>query len=551
MHTQTHAMPSVNAVAGSVIVGLVLGGALGGALGCSDGESGRAPPVAPARNEMADAGPDPSVLPVVMLDVPNMTPAMFTLFGAKVPGRIRVVESHDGQHREATDLMARPAALESRIAISMRGNSSTSYPLVEWANNATGFHQRSYSIELRNEGNQPQEGALVGMPADADWALVGCWNDKTCMRNALVYRIGQELGRWNPRLRFVEVYFNGDYIGIYQLVEPTRRGSHRVNVPKVADDTTQGDLTGGYIFRREGPGRKSATAMPPVFDWLSPTTAPGPYKTQNVYSYHYPSEDSITPAQRMYLHDYVARFEQLMQAPDWSSAYPTKIDVLSWIDYALVNELSHNIDAYWKSLFFVKEPDARGGRLSVSPLWDYNMGFGNADYREGWKTDRLNIKVMQEFGGECDYQGRMIEGPPMCDVGCCTEACDATKGRCWNMPVVPFYWDNLWKDPPFLDQLKCRWLDLRKGPLRMSFIDARLQEWKAALAPRAMPRHLARWPELLKSVWANPYVVDPTSAPIPGETNAEFFEREVTWMRNWVAARINFLDASLPGTCTR
>ncbi len=538
---------------------LVLAAALAGAFACNDGESPRPAPVAPERGADAGASDGPSavtsgVLPVVVLDVPGMTPAMFESFAPKVQGRIRVVESHDGKHKEVADLLSRPAALDSRIAISMRGNSSTSFPLVTWANNVTGFHQRSYSIELRDEMDRPKDGQMLDLPGDPDWALVACWNDKTCMRNAITYRIGQEFGRWNPRLRFVEVYFNGDYIGIYQLVEPTRRGSNRVNVPKVADDASLGDLTGGYIFRREGPGRKSATAMPPVMDWVSPTTAPGVYKTQNIYSYHYPPEDGITPAQRTYLHDYVARFEQMMQGPDFASpetGYPAKLDVQSWIDYALVNELSHNIDSYWKSLFFVKDSDARGGRLAVSPLWDYNMGYGNADYREGWKTDLLNIKMMQDFGGECDYQGRISEAPPVCDVGCCKETCDSKTQRCWNLPVVPFYWDNLWKDPAFLDQLKCRWLDLRKGPIRMGFIDAQIEAWKSQLAPLAMPRHLARWPELLKYVWANPYVVDPSSAPIRGETNAQFFEREVTWFRNWIAARINFLDASLPGTCKR
>ena len=517
-----------------------------GALGCSDGEKPGSQAVNPER------APAAGVLPVVILDVPNMHPSTFKLFGPKVAGRIRVVEDHDGKYDDLSDLMSRPVALDSRIAIRMRGNSSTSYPLVTWAENATGFHQRSYSIELRDGLDKQKQASMLGLPADADWALIGCWNDKTCMRNALHLPVGQGLGRWKPQLRFVEVYYNGDYIGIYQLVEPTRRGSHRVNVPKVADDASMGDITGGYIFRREGPGRKSATAMGTVMDWLSPTTAPGLYKTQNVYSYHYPPEDTITTAQRMYLHDFVARFEQQMQAPDWASpqtGYPTKLDVISWIDYAIVNELTHNIDSYWKSLFFVKDSDARGGRVSISPLWDFNMGFGNADYRDGWRTDRLNIKVMQDFGGECDYQGRMIEGPPMCDVGCCKETCDSKTARCWNMPVVPFYWDNLWKDPPFINALKCRWLELRQGPLRLSELDAHIQEWKDQLAPLAMPRHLARWPELLKSVWANPYKVDPTSAPIPGETNAQFFQREVTWLRNWLVARINFLDASLPGTC--
>jgi hypothetical protein len=515
-------------------------------LACTDGDGASAPAsVAPER-------PKEGVLPVVVLDVPNMTPAMFKLFGPKYPGRVRVIEDHDGKFKELTDLMSRPVALDSRIGINMRGNSSTSFPLVTWADNATGFHQRSYSIELRDDKDQPAEASMVGLPEDPDWALVGCWNDKTCMRNAITYRIGREFGRWNPQLRFVEVFFNGDYIGIYQLVEPTRRGKHRVNVPKVADDASLGDITGGYIFRREGPGRKSATAMGVVMDWVSPVTAPGMYKTQNIYSYHYPPEDTITTAQRMYLHDYVARFETWMQAPDFASpetGYRSKLDVPSWVDYAIANELTHNIDSYWKSVFFVKDSDARGGRLSVNPLWDFNMGYGNADYRDGWRPDRLNIKIMQAFGGECDYQGRIVPGPPICDVGCCKDPCDSKTLRCWSLPVVPYYWDNLWKDPAFLSDLKCRWLDLRKGPIRLSFIDARLQEWTRELAPLAMPRHLARWPELLKSVWANPYKVDPTSAPIPGETNAEFFQREVTWLRNWIVARINYLDAALPGTC--
>jgi hypothetical protein len=520
--------------------------ALVGLFACTSADKGDPAPTSDRSN--------PAILPVVVLDVPNMHPSMFKLFGPKFPGRLRLVEDHDGRHRDLADLLSRPVSVDSRIGISMRGNSSTSYPLVTWADNATGFHQRSYSVEFRDEADQQKEVSMLGLPEDPDWALIGCWNDKTCMRNALPYLIGQDLGRWNPKLRFVEVYWNGDYIGIYQLVEPTRRGKHRVNVPKVADDPSLGDMTGGYIFRREGPGRKSATAMPPVMDWVSPTTAPGTYKTQNVYSYHYPPEDTITPAQKGYLHKYVADFEQWMQAPDWNdpqTGYPARLDVLSWIDYALMNELTHNVDAYWKSVFFVKASDAQGGRLGVSPLWDYNMGFGNADYRDGWRPDRLNHKIMLAFGGECDYQGRIAEAPPVCDVGCCKDTCDSTKQRCWNLPVVPFYWESLWKDPAFLNQLKCRWLDLRQGPIRMAFIDWQIDAWKRQLAPLAMPRHLARWPELLRSVWANPYKVDPTSAPIPGETNAQFFEREVTWFRNWIAARINYLDAALPGTCMR
>jgi hypothetical protein len=516
-----------------------------------------APPPTPARADggaaVSDGGtPTGAVLPVVILDVPNMTPGMFKLFGAKVTGTIRIIEDHDGHFKELKDLDKRPSAVQGPMGISLRGNSSTNYPLVTWADNATGFLQRSYSIELRDKMGNEAAAPVLGMPSDGDWALIGCWNDKTCMRNALPYQMGQDFGRWSPRLRFVEVFFNGDYIGIYQLVEPARRSKDRIDVPKVADDPSTGDVTGGYIFRREGPGKKSATAMGVAFDWISPTIAPGLYPNQQVYTYHYPGEDVITPAQKTYLQSYVAGFEEMMKGADWNNAmtgYPAKIDVTSWIDYALMNELTQNVDAYFKSVYYVKEPDSKGGRLRLDPLWDYNMGFGNADYREGWKTNVLNVTAALAYGGECDYQGRFTKAPPICDVGCCTAMCDKTKQRCWNLPVLPFYWEKLWKDPAFLNQLQCRWRDLRKGPLSMSFVDARLKEWHDQLAPLAVPRHLQRWPELLKTVWANPYTVDPTSAPIKGETNAQFFDREVTWLRNWVQARVNFLDASLPGTC--
>ena len=149
---------------------------------------------------------------------------------------------------------------------------------------------------------------------------------------------------------------------------------------------------------------------------------------------------------------------------------------------------------------------------------------------------------MQAFGGECDYQGRIAKAPPICDVGCCTATCDPKMQRCWNLPVVPFYWDNLWKDPAFLNGMKCRWLDLRKGPIRMQAIDERIDEWKKQLAPLAMPRHLAKWPELLKSVWANPYKVDPTSAPDPGRD-----QRRVLRARGHLVAQLDRRPHQLPG----
>jgi len=51
--------------------------------------------------------------------------------------------------------------------------------------------------------------------------------------------------RWQPDARYVEVYLNGDYIGVYQLIERIKRGKDRVDINKLDKDDTSGDaLTG-------------------------------------------------------------------------------------------------------------------------------------------------------------------------------------------------------------------------------------------------------------------------------------------------------------------
>jgi hypothetical protein len=313
-----------------------------------------------------------------------------------------------------------------------------------------------------------------------------------------------------------------------------------------------GDLTGGYIFRREGSGKGRVTAVPP-FDWLSAEKSPDQYGNQILYTYHYPKEDVITPAQKTYLQGFVAKFEAMMKSPDWASptkGYPAAIDVTSWVDYVLMSELSNNVDSYWKSVYYAKEPEAAGGKLHIMPLWDYNIAFGNTDYREGWKTDILNTTAQRNYGGECEYQQWLPRKPPLCAVDCCQPTCKLPS-RCWNTPLIPFYWEKLLADKAFQTELKCRWRDLRKGPISTAFVDARFDEWKKQIAPLAVPRHLKQWPLLLGKVMPNPYDVDKTSAPVPGETPAQFFEREVTWLRNWIDRRIKWLDANLPGTCDR
>jgi hypothetical protein len=337
--------------------------------------------------------------------------------------------------------------------------------------------------------------------------------------------MARQFGRWNPKLRFVELYLDGQYNGIYQLVEVVRQDRRRVDVPKPALNADLGDITGGYIFRREAGGKGGPTNKP-VIDWLSPTKGPG--GQQIVYTYHYPKETTISDQQKAYIRDHMARFEAAVMAGDDLGQW---IDTTSFLDYALLNEITNNVDAYWKSVYIVKQSDRLGGKLSLTPSWDFNLAFGNADYREGWKVDAWAYKIAR-WGGGCTT---FLPAP----AGCAACAGGLT---CANVSLGLFWMDKLWTDPVFLDAMKCRWQELRKTAFDPDRIAIQIEAWRRELAP-AMKRHFARWERLLTYNWPNWYVSSRT-----GDAG-DFFDDEVDFLKNWVANRIRWLDRSLPGTC--
>ena len=102
-----------------------------------------------------------------------------------------------------------------------------------------------------------------------------------------------------PRCRFVEVFLDDEYQGVYLLVEKIKRDKNRVNVTKASD----ADVTGGYIFKLD--------KFNPFFDigWESPHTPTGPVVFPNTYLFVYPKPESITTAQSEYLTQWFTNIE--------------------------------------------------------------------------------------------------------------------------------------------------------------------------------------------------------------------------------------------------
>jgi hypothetical protein len=416
-----------------------------------------------------------SVLPVLQLDLGGKEITQ----GSETDGTLSVIEQHDGS---LTNLSAAPRSVQSRVTVEVQGDTSAR------------LDKKSFRFELHDDMGEERDLALAGMPAGSDWVLHSCGSDRTCLRNVLVYALGREFGRYAPRTRFTELFVNGDYRGIYVLVERIRRGKNRVDVPRPSP-TAAGDITGGYIFRMDlGEGHPSD---PVLRDWVSPVTP-------TVYSYLYPRFNQITPEQKAYLQDHVRRFELMMRSDAWNQAsgYRAWLDVPSWVDFALMQELAVNPDAYFKSVYLQKWPAARGNRIALGPFWDFDLAFGVADFRDARNT-KAWMHRMNLFGAE------LVPYDPPRDV-----------------PYVPEYWERLWADPAFHRDLRCRWQELRQGPLELGRVHTMIDRWATQLTA-AQPRDAALW----------------------GNPPANAYQGEVDMLKQFLGTRMAWMDTNLPGRC--
>ncbi|MFN8155369.1 MAG: CotH kinase family protein [Bacteroidia bacterium] len=403
----------------------------------------------------------------------------------KITATMKIIDNGAGIRNYVSDTVF---AYNGYIGIEVRGSSSQMFP------------KKSFGVETRDSLGTDLDVSLFGMPAESDWVLNANFTDKTLMRNVISYDLSRSMGHYASRIQYCELLVNGQYQGVYIFMEKIKRDPGRVDIAKLTPaDTSGDDLTGGYILKIDKPTGTSG----PGFSSAYPPPNGGP--TPNI-QFEYPDYATILPVQANYIQQFVDSMEQALHGPNFSdplTGYRNYIDINSWIDYFIINELAKNVDGYRISTFFHKPKDSDGRLMRMGPVWDYDIAWGNADY----------------YGG------------------------DSPSGYSYIFPStsdgnqVPFWWNRLMQDPYFKNNLRCRWDSLRSNLLS----DASLNAWidsVGALLDESQARNFTQWPILGVYVWPNPQPFPPDYAGVKQE------------LKNWITARAGWLDTFLPGTCS-
>ena len=200
----------------------------------------------------------------------------------------------------------------------------------------------------------------------------------------------------------MEVVINGDYKGVYSLFEKIKVDKHRVNISKT--QSRSGDGTGNIIKIDKLTGEAVDTYNDQI-SFLSNYDSSGDSLNDNSLSkihflYHYPKPDEISLNQKSFIQKIIHQFEDALNKDNFQdpfNGYRRFIDVDSFVDFFILNELSNNVDAYRLSTFIHKDIS---GKLKLGPIWDFNLAFGNANYCNGDAVDKWMFKFNDYCQGD-------------------------------------------------------------------------------------------------------------------------------------------------------
>jgi hypothetical protein len=322
------------------------------------------------------------------------------------------------------------------------------------------FEKAPYRVELWDNENNDADYPVLGMPPEADWAMIGPYMDKTLIRNVFVYSLGMNLGLSAMQYRFAEVYINqdssalepDDYQGVYTVVQTIKNQKTRLDLKQLRmDDTEPEKLSGGYIFKfDQGAVDSSETEL----ECTGAEKMSGGFGRRDIDSSATCWDDlelvdpsPANPEQIAWITGYLQEFHDALHAEPVGN-WVQYIDMPSFVDLFLIDEITRDVDAYIRSHYMYKE---RGEPVKAGPLWDYNFSLNS------FPSDIAGWHWEENRRGSND----------------------------WHTII--------WTQPEFIEAATNRWNELRTADFSDAAIDALVDEISAPLV-NAAERDLEKWP---------------------------------------------------------
>ncbi len=249
---------------------------------------------------------------------------------------------------------------DAKTQIRGRGNSSWNL-----------FHKKPFRMKFNKSTK------VLGSTAKGKkWTMINNQSDKTLIRNNVAFEMGRRLGmEFVPQASMVDLIFNGQYMGTYQLSDQIDVRPGRVDVTEIDREDTAAPTDGGFLVEVD-----AYAYQEPAGEWMVATAEDAAGK-----KYDFPltikSPDPVTEnvADDVVFSNLKSSFEQMMKSVyDFGlgvdTDYRERLDVDSFLRYLIAEEYAGNPDAFW-SIYMYK--DTGSDMWHVGPMWDLDLAFYN------------------------------------------------------------------------------------------------------------------------------------------------------------------------------
>lgn len=249
------------------------------------------------------------------------------------------------------------------------------------------FDKKPYKIKF-NDKQTP-----FGFPANRDWVLLADFNDRSLLRTAYMAELSKA-ARMDFFIHYqhVQLYLNGEYMGVYLLSDHIEKAKERVNIE---DD--------GYLLKYDGYYYESPLFL--VTDEM-----------KRIYTFKYPDADEGKMIEgddnwqfiSSFMNDMESALFLLENDPD-NTEYLSYIDPVSFAKWYLVAELMAVVDV---NQYYVLP--SKSSTLKEYPIWDAEWSLGLWPSEAfGWTPDDLLTE--SRWSGN-DYFYYLFHSPRFRDV---------------------------------------------------------------------------------------------------------------------------------------
>lgn len=343
----------------------------------------------------------------------------------------------------------------SAAAAGVRGRGNTTW----W------YEKKPYRVKL------DKKASVFGLTSAKNWVLLANWQDPTFLMNSVGFELSRRVGLdFSPTTTNVELFLNGEYKGNYTVCEHIQVNEGRVDIDEFQDVFLEIDTYYDEPYKF----RSNMLELPVMIKS--------------------PEFEGVADTERdKFIADVKTDFDEMEQAVMSLTGWREKMDVASFINFMIVNELTRNIElGHPKSTYLYKK---RGGKWTWGPVWDLDWAYGY-------------------IGGGQDYWSAGSDGSMLYIKGL-----GFNEVGVWSEEAGARFFAHLFRDAGFKEEFKARWREVK--PL-IGNIDEFVEEMSGKLTESEIHN---------KRVWVSQY--------------QKSYSGEVASMRAWLKRRVEAMDAEI------